>query len=86
MAEPGATTTLWRNRAFVRLWLAQVISSAGSQVTTLALPLTAVLVLGATPAEMGALTVAIYLPNLLVGLHAGVWVDRARRRPILACG
>ncbi len=83
MAGPDATISLWRNRAFVRLWLAQVVSSAGSQVTTLALPLTAILVLGATPGQMGALGVAIFLPNLLVGLHAGVWVDRARRRPIL---
>lgn len=83
MTGSDATMSLWRNRAFVRLWLAQVISSAGSQITTLALPLTAVLVLGATPAQMGALGVAIYLPNLLFGLHAGVWVDRARRRPIL---
>lgn len=83
MAGPDAMTSLWRNRAFVRLWLAQVVSSAGSQVTILALPLTAILVLGATPGQMGALGVAIFLPNLLVGLHAGVWVDRARRRPIL---
>ena len=83
MARPGATSSLWQSQAFVRLWLAQIISSAGSQFTILALPLTAVLVLGATPAQMGALGIAIYLPNLLIGLQVGVWVDRARHRPIL---
>ena len=75
--------SLWRNAPFVRLWLAQVVSNAGSQITNLALPLTAVLVLGATPAQMGALGVASSLPNLFFGLLAGVWVDRIRRRPTL---
>ncbi len=75
--------SLWRNNSFVRLWLAQIVSNAGSQITNLALPLTAVLALGATPAQMGALGVASSLPNLFFGLLAGVWVDRIRRRPIL---
>ena len=74
---------LWKNRAFTRLWVAQVTSSAGTAITTVALPLTAVLVLGATPSEMGLLAAAGSLPNLLFGLFAGVWVDRVRRRPIL---
>jgi MFS family permease len=75
--------SLWRNGSFVRLWLAQVVSNAGSQITNLALPLTAVLALGATPAQMGSLGVASSLPNLFFGLLAGVWVDRSRRRPLL---
>ena len=75
--------SLWKNRAFTRLWVAQVTSSAGTAITTVALPLTAVLVLGATPSEMGLLAAAGSLPNLLFGLFAGVWVDRVRRRPIL---
>lgn len=78
-----ATASLWRNGSFVRLWFAQVISNAGSQITNLALPLTAVLTLSATPAQMGLLGVAGSLPNLFFGLLAGVWVDRMRRRPIL---
>jgi Na+/melibiose symporter-like transporter len=75
--------SIWRNHAFTRLWLAQVISNAGSQITNLALPLTAVLVLGASPAQMGLLGIAGRLPELFFGLLAGVWVDRIRRRPIL---
>ena len=87
MGEPApmaaTEASLWRNRSFMRLWFAQVVSNAGSQITQLALPLTAVLALGATPAQMGALGVAASLPNLLFGLFAGVWVDRTRRRPLL---
>ena len=87
MAEPlslaEAPASLWRNSSFMRLWCAQVVSLAGSQVSRLALPLTAVLVLGATPAQMGILGALGSLPNLLFGLFAGVWVDRLRRRPIL---
>jgi MFS family permease len=67
----------------MKLWTGQTISLIGSQVTFLALPLTAVLVLNATPAQMGFLTAAGAIPSLLVGLFAGVWVDRHRRRPIL---
>jgi MFS family permease len=74
---------LWRNSQFVSLWAAQTVSHLGSQVTLLALPLTAVLVLGASPAEMGLLGAAEAAAWPLVGLLAGVWVDRLRRRPIL---
>lgn len=74
---------LWRNPSFLRLWLAQTVSNAGSQITTLAIPLIAVLTLGATPIQMGALAAAGSLPNLIFSLFAGVWVDRARRRPVL---
>ncbi|MBN1813001.1 MAG: MFS transporter, partial [Anaerolineae bacterium] len=58
-------------------------SMLGSRVTMLALPLTAVSVLGATPAQMGILEAAAALPALLLGLFAGAWADRHRRRPIL---
>ena len=75
--------SLWHNRAFTRLWVAHVTSGAGTAITTVALPLTAVIVLGATPSEMGLLAAAGSLPNLLFGFVAGVWVDRVRRRPIL---
>ncbi len=80
MRSPG---TLWRNPAFTRLWVAHITSSAGTAITNVALPLTAVLVLGATPTEMGLLAVAGSLPNLLFGFIAGVWVDRVRRKPVL---
>ncbi|MGI8688293.1 MAG: MFS transporter [Thermomicrobiales bacterium] len=75
--------SLWRNRSFLRLWIAQIVSNVGTSITNVALPLTAVLVLGATPAQMGLLGIAGSLPNLIFGLFAGVWVDRTRRRPIL---
>ena len=74
---------LWWNADFLRLWLAQTISFLGTGITGLALPLTAALTLGATPVQMGLLGALQYLPQLLVGLFAGVWVDRLRRRPIL---
>lgn len=82
-AFAGAAPSLWRNRAFLRLWTAQIVSNAGSKVTGLALPLTAILLLRATPAQMALLAVAGQLPNFVFGLFAGVWVDRRRRRPVL---
>jgi MFS family permease len=74
---------LWRDASFRKLWAGQAISSFGSQITFLALPLTAVLVLDATPAQMGILTAVEGLPPLLIGLFVGVWVDHYRRRPVL---
>src|SRR5438552_15306497 len=74
---------LWRHPDFLKLWAGQSVSLIGSSVTGLALPLTAVLVLNATPAQMGIVRAAQYLPFLLLGLFVGAWVDRLRRRPIL---
>lgn len=74
---------LSRDRRFLTFWLGQTISAFGSQVTILALPLTAALILKANAAEMGLLTAAQTAPTLLLGLFAGVWVDRSRTRPIL---
>ncbi len=76
-------TGLWANPDFLRLWAAQTISFVGSQVTLVALPLTAVLSLQASPAEMGMLRAVELAPALLIGLVAGAWADRVRRRPIL---
>jgi len=73
---------LWRNREFRKLWLGGLVSAVGSQVTALAVPLTAVLVFGAGPAETGLLTAAGFAPVLLFGLPAGAWIDRLRRRPV----
>src|SRR5579863_7206165 len=74
---------LWRHPNFMKLRAGSTISLFGSQITFLALPFTAVLVLHATVAQMGLLVLAETLPALLVGLFAGVWVDRLRRRPVL---
>jgi MFS family permease len=74
---------VWRNSDFLKFWSGQSISLVGSQVTTLALPLTAAITLQATPMQMGVLVAIQYAPFLLFGLFVGVWVDRLRRRPIL---
>ena len=68
---------------FRRLWAAQSVSLIGSEVTTLALPLTAALVLKATPIQMGLLAAASQAPFLLFSLLAGVWIDHTPRRPWL---
>src|SRR5579863_825998 len=74
---------LWKNPDFLKLWLGRTISDMGNGITGIALPLTAVLVLSATPAQMGILSALEGISLLLFGLMAGVWVDRLRRRPIL---
>ncbi len=71
---------------FLKLWTADTISQLGTQVTALALPLTAILVLKANAFQVGILTAVEFLPFILVGLPAGVWVDRLPRRPILIVG
>ena len=81
-----AEETLWRHPDFIKFWVAQTISVFGSQFSALALPIIAALTLGATPGEMGILTAAETAPFLLIGLFAGVWVDRIPRRPILITG
>ena len=73
---------LWRNRDFTRLWWAQTWSQLGSQVTVVAIPLIALITLGAGPQAMGVLQALGRLPFLLY-LFAGVWVDRTRRRPVM---
>jgi len=74
---------LWRNRDFMWLWAAQTVSQFGSQITGLALPLVAILLLGASAFEVAVLGVVEFLPFVLFSLPAGVWVDRLSRRPIL---
>jgi MFS family permease len=73
----------WKNPDFMRLWLSGTISVFGSQITILALPLTAALLLHATPSQMGVLVAMETLPFGLFSLFAGVWIDRNRRLPLL---
>ncbi len=68
---------------FRRLFGGSSVSLLGSSVTSVALPLTAVLMLGASPLEMGLLGAAAFLPHLVLGLPAGVWVDRLAYRRVL---
>jgi MFS family permease len=71
---------LLRQQQFRHFWIGQTVSLFGDQVTLIALPLVAVLVLDAGPAQMGYLVAAELVPNLLFSLHAGAWVDRRGRR------
>ena len=85
MTDRGAATppSLWQHADFLKLWTGQTVSELGSVVTRTAIPLVALLVLGAGPTEMALLVVADGLAILLVGLVAGAWVDRLRRRPLM---
>jgi MFS family permease len=65
---------------FRRFWLGQSVSLLGDQVSLIALPLVAVLVLDASASQMGYLVAAELAPNLLFSLHAGAWADRHRRK------
>ena len=77
---------LWRDGEFLKLWGGQSISELGSQVSQLALPTVAILLLGATPFQVGLLTALEFLAFPTLGLVAGVYADRLRRRPIMiAC-
>lgn len=80
-ASPGSS--LWHHGDFLKLWMGESISLLGSQITFLALPLTAVTFLEATAFEMGLLGAVEFAPFLLFSLVAGVWADRLQRRPIL---
>jgi len=77
---------LWRHSDLLTLWSAETVSQFGTQVSQLALPLVAILVLDASAFEVAALGTVEFLPFLLFTLPAGVWVDRLRRRPILIAG
>jgi MFS family permease len=74
---------LWRHPDFVRLWAGQTVSVFGSLTTRLALPFTAVIFLDAPGWQVALLGSADVVAGISVGLFAGVWVDRLRRRPIM---
>lgn len=74
---------LWRHGDFIRLWSAQTISMFGSQVSALALPFVAVVVLKASAFEVAAMGTVFMTPFVFFTLPAGVWVDRLSRRPIM---
>ena len=76
---------LRENLVFRRVWTAQTISLFGDQISMIAIPLTAVLVLDANAKQMGFLVAAELVPNLFFALHAGAWVDRhgERRRVMI---
>jgi len=71
------------DRDFLKLWFGETISDFGDQITLLAIPLTAVIVLKASAFEMGVLAAVATLPTALFSLVVGVWVDRVPRRRVL---
>ena len=77
---------LLRDRTYRRLFTSIVISSFGGQVTMLALPLTAAVLLHATPTQMGLLTAMEIIPFVLLSLPSGVWLDRVRKLPVYVAG
>ena len=77
---------LLHNVAYRRLWTSILISSFGGQVTMLALPLTAAVLLHASPTQMGVLTAMEIAPFVLFSLPVGVWLDRVRKLPVYVAG
>lgn len=77
---------LLRDATYRRLWTSILISSFGGQITMLALPLTAAVLLAATPSQMGVLTAMELAPFVLLSLPAGVWLDRVRKLPVYVIG
>jgi MFS family permease len=77
---------LLRHPNFARLWTAATVSLFGTQVSQIAIPFIAAVVLNASAAEVGLLTTIEFLPFLLFTLPAGVWVDRFPKKRILVLG
>jgi MFS family permease len=75
--------TLWHNTDFLKFWSGEGLSLFGTQVTTLALPLTAMLVFKASALEVGVLRFLQQVPYLFLALLFGVWVDRSRRKRVM---
>ncbi|GIH75722.1 MFS transporter [Planobispora longispora] len=82
MQQPRRTS-VWCSRDFRLLTAGQTVTQLGTEVTAIAFPLTAVLLLNATPMQLGILVAVQNGAFLLIGLPAGVWLDRRRRRPVL---
>jgi predicted MFS family arabinose efflux permease len=81
-----APTDLLRDTTYRRLWTSILISSFGGQVTLLALPLSAAVLLHAAPTQMGLLTAMEIAPFVLFSLPTGVWLDRVRKLPVYVVG
>ncbi len=71
------------NPDFARLFAGETISQIGSQVTQFTMPLVAIITLNATAFQVGILNALKFVPVIIVGIFAGVWLDRRRRRPVM---
>jgi predicted MFS family arabinose efflux permease len=77
------TVSVRRDPDFQKLWFGQTVSVFGSLISRIAIPFLAVIELDATPFDMAALGISALLPGFLVGLLAGAWIDRRKRRPVM---
>jgi MFS family permease len=83
-AEPRKKEkSLWHNGDFLKFWVGETVSLLGTQVTILALPLTAIYSLDATDTQVGVLRFVQLAPYLGLALLLGIWVDRVRRRQVM---
>jgi len=81
-----APDDLLRDRVYRRLWLSILTAAFANQVMLLALPLTAAVLLHASPTQMGLLTAAQLSPFIVLSLPSGVWLDRVRKLPVYLMG
>lgn len=81
--EPLPRASLWSNPSFRRIWTAATVSIFGSLITRMALPFVAILVLSANSFDVALIRAMDLMAGLSIGLVAGAWVDRLRRRPVL---
>lgn len=81
--EPQPPASIWRNAPFVRLWAGETASAVGDQLAGLAIPTLAVTVLAASTFQIGVLNAMETLAFLVIGLPAGAWVDRMRKRRVM---
>lgn len=79
----GDAVTPGPRAAFLRFWAAATISSFGTAITAVAMPVLTIQVLSASPFEVGVVNAAQFLPYALLGLLAGVYTDRWPRKPVL---
>jgi MFS family permease len=93
-ASPAGFRMPWRlapgdllhDQLYRRLWLSILTSGFGAQITMLAIPLTAAVLLQATPTQMGLLTSMELAPFILFSLPSGVWLDRVKKLPVYVAG
>jgi len=86
-APAGAPrASLWRHADYMKIWSAATISLMGSQVSNIAIPFIAAVVLGASALQVALLGTVQMLPFILFTLPVGAWLDRVRRRPVLIAG
>ena len=81
--EAARKRSLWRDGNFLTMWTGQALSQFGAQITELAIPVLAVLLLNATEWQVGVLGAAQMAAFLVVGLPAGAWIDRMRKRHVM---